>query len=300
MLDNESPLLQEGLNVDQINWEWRQGAWIEPRFNFNSWRVLIGLRYQSMPLEKLFIIDPRGHVYYDGDLIKLNAGIGRYRQMTSLGFDTEYQVSDSIHASSGLDIHINDKQQMGADLWWKSSENVVFTPVQGDPFRVSVNSYGGELFWNVNYNENLLSRLAVSSMKSRVEGGFLTWFDQPLSLNTLVAWEKNGWNIGLRYRYSIGLPIAKPIDSIYISTSDIYLPVWEVYPSDRLPNYQKIDLHLAHKWTIKSIQFYGYCEVWYIPKISNYLYPIYSYNYEDSQMVIGPGLVPLVGFRTEL
>ena len=47
---NDAPLLANGVDLDRRLWEWRQGAWVEPRWNKGDWRLVTGVRLQALPL----------------------------------------------------------------------------------------------------------------------------------------------------------------------------------------------------------------------------------------------------------
>ena len=43
----DAPLLANGVDLDRRLWEWRQGVWVEPRFNLGDWRLVTGIRLQA-------------------------------------------------------------------------------------------------------------------------------------------------------------------------------------------------------------------------------------------------------------
>ena len=64
-----------------------------------------------------------------------------------------------------------------------------------------------------------------------------------------------------------------------------------------MPAYQKLDLRVAKDWRIGRVVATTYFECWVVPESANVLYPIYNYDYSESQLVVGPPLLPLVGLK---
>ena len=58
VIQSDAPLLAQGVSLDRQLWEWRQGAWVEPRFNLGDWRVVTGVRLQTLPLLQSAGVDP--------------------------------------------------------------------------------------------------------------------------------------------------------------------------------------------------------------------------------------------------
>ncbi|MEC7984422.1 MAG: hypothetical protein VX278_04625, partial [Myxococcota bacterium] len=57
--------------------------------------------------------------------------------------------------------------------------------------------------------------------------------------------------------------------------------------------------HFAKHWRWKDLKIIGYAELWWVPTSSNYLYPIYNFNYSEEALVVGPPILPLLGVRVE-
>ena len=80
VIQSDAPLLAQGVSLDRQLWEWRQGAWVEPRFNLGDWRVVTGVRLQALPLLQSAGVDPRLQIHRSLDWGKWHFGIGRYHQ----------------------------------------------------------------------------------------------------------------------------------------------------------------------------------------------------------------------------
>ena len=125
-------------------------------------------------------------------------------------------------------------------------------------------------------------------------------YDQPFVFNLVASWDfAPHWNGGLRYRYASGLPVT-PLQGSYDGDTDTWRPVPLAENSGRMPNYQKVDLHIDRTWTFQTWRLVGYVEAWWVPPRSNAMYTVYSYDYSETQSVAGPPFVPLVGLRAEI
>ena len=114
----------------------------------------------------------------------------------------------------------------------------------------------------------------------------------------MVSWDfKPDWNAGLRYRHASGLPYTPIEDGLYDGDLDRYLPILGETNSARMANYQKLDLHLERDIVFSTWTLSLYTEAWWVPSSANGLYPVYSYDYSEQTMVVGPAFVPLVGAR---
>ena len=85
----------------------------------------------------------------------------------------------------------------------------------------------------------------------------------------------------------------------YLSQEDRYIPMFADSANAALPDYQKLDLHIAKTWTVAAHKVVAYAEMWYVPPSANYLYPIYNFDFSEERLVVGPPIVPLVGIRVE-
>ena len=89
------------------------------------------------------------------------------------------------------------------------------------------------------------------------------------------------------------------VDGIYDGDSDTYVALMGESNSARMPQYQKVDLHLERRFVFQRWRMSTYFEAWWVPAPANYLYPAYSYDYSESALVRGLAFVPLVGARMD-
>ena len=205
----------------------------------------------------------------------------------------------SWHLAMGTDIEVASMLNFKVDVWGRQYEDSVREVPAQAPVLGSGWAYGAEFFGQFRLKERLFSWASLSLMRAQENEG-TSPFDQPFAFNFVLSWRPvSHWDFGLRYRYAAGMPYSPPVGSVYDASLDIYMPTYDIEPSGRLPDYQKIDLHISRKFLYKRWKFTTYAELWWVPKQANYLYPIYNYDYSDDQLVVGPPIFPLVGLRVE-
>jgi hypothetical protein len=300
----DAPLLAKGQSVDNALWEWRQGTWVEPRVNIGTWRIIGGLRSQWLPLQSQVAIDPRLQIYKEmGTGLLAHVGVGRYSQSPQVESGlSHFAQSNQVSGGMQWQPRRNSASKLGFDLWYKSTENKAYQPVDGDIILVSEEATGGEVFWNTTWFDALQSNVSLSSVSSHLFSDgqrYVSPFSQPIYFNAMIAWQNAHWNLGARYRYASGLPFAAPESSLYQASADNYQALWSTFPTDKMPDYQKVDVQIARNIKWKEWNIRAYCEAWYVPAVGNYLYPIYNFDYSESQLVVGPAFVPLLGINID-
>jgi hypothetical protein len=298
---SDAPLLANGVNLDRTLWEWRQGAWVEPRFNLGAWRLITGVRLQALPLSQRAVMDPRFQLHRQFDWGKWHVGLGQYHQSPPFDQPELTQFAKSHQASTGLEWRISDAVLVGGDVWIKQSTGKWYVDPTGQTLLVDEESMGGEAYFaaRVDRWDGRIGLSSVDSMLLYEDSSYVSPFSQPFFVNAMLGWRSESWTLGARYRISSGLPLTQPVAAVLDATQDAYVPTYSQFPQERMPNYQKIDVQIARVWQLRTSVLKAYCEAWAVPSSSNYLYPIYNYNYTESQLVVGPAFVPLIGMSVE-
>lgn len=300
-LPDEAPLLAQGISLSDALAERRFGVWFEPVLSLRDLSFQPGLRYLSVPNSNLNALDPRMTLRFNRPQWGLRAGTGRYSQSPSVDelSQKDLLMTESFHGAFGVDLTILERLEMSFDLWGRDTTNSIIQIPGKDLTQLDTRAFGGEWGFKYRLKERFFAWLSVSSANSRMEEK--TWaYDQPYAMDLVFSWRFHPkWDFGMRYRYAAGLPYIPPSSSLYQANSDSFEPQYELVYSERMPDYQKIDLHLAHRRWIGSMTMTTYMELWYVPPSANTLYPIYNYDYSQSQLVVGPPFVPLLGIRLE-
>jgi hypothetical protein len=211
-----------------------------------------------------------------------------------LGFAKSQQIS------IGGDIAVAGRLEFGLDAWAKRMVNVLLEAPGEVPRGVDGQAWGVEISSRYRLRERFFTWLSISLGES-TRDGIAFDYDQPFALNFVSSWSLSSkWTVGLRYRYSAGLPYTPIVGGLYDGNTDSYIPLSAETNSSRLPDYQKIDFRAERKWRFSQWSLAAYTEVWYVPSANNSMYVVSSFDYSQQIFVSGPSFVPLVGFRGEL
>ncbi len=308
----EAPMLARGLPVDERIDRVRAGAYAELRAQIGGWRLLPGVRLDHDTLTGQWSPDPRlGLKWRPTPTLTLRAGLGRYSQfpssdaLSSATGDPTLPAIRSEQIALGLDSVLHERLTLTADGYAKQlREMILETPGEAPRGGVDGRAVGAELgaryrirrvffFW---------STVSFSHSQRLLDGGWIPYdWSQPLTLGLVASWTfRPEWNAGLRYRFGSGFPYTPVVDGVYQAASDSYEPLLGERNSASMPAYQKIDLHLEHRWERDHWRGAVYAEGWIIPGRANEMYPVYSYDYDEETFVYGPHFVPILGVRGEL
>lgn len=313
----EAPLLAQGLDVDETLQRVQGGVWFEPQLSTDRARLQPGLRVQGDSLSGGWAPEPRLTTAWEwAPDRRLRGAVGRYTQAPSgdaLSPTTgrpELGLSVSEQVALGVDLAVAGRFEVVADVYGRQIRNTVEVD-PGDAeglgaVRVREARAGGvELQLRTRQRERLFFAASlVLSRSERRDSPDLAWapgdYDQPYAINAVVSWDfAPGWNGGLRYRRASGLPFT-PLAGTYDGNTDTWQPVPLEENSARLPDYQKLDLHLERAIAFEQWTLTGYLEAWWVPPESNAMYVVYAYDYTERSTVAGPPFVPLLGVRAEL
>ncbi|MFT5686032.1 MAG: hypothetical protein ACI8RZ_006987 [Myxococcota bacterium] len=305
-LGGEAPLLARGVSVNEQLTQLRTGMWLEPRIGIGPATIQPGGRLQWDSGTGTVTLDPRLTVQaaLSGDW-QLRGGAGRYSQPPELDAlsptagDPSLPVARSEHITIGVDKTIASRWEVAVDAWGKQLHNVLVEEPGVAPTVEEGTAVGLELTSRYRLRERFFSWASLTLGRAE-RGGASFSFDQPYAVNLVASWEfAPRWDLGVRYRYAAGLPFTPIVGSTYDGTTDSYFPNLGESNSVRLANYQKVDFHLGHEIPLRRWTLSMYLEAWFVPPGANTLYPVYSYDYSEQALVVGPALVPLIGGRAE-
>lgn len=308
----ESALLALGVPDDETLLRLRSAAWLEGRWSPGTLTVLPGVRVDSDSLGQDVVVDPRlGLRWRPSHNTGLRAAAGLYsqfarpEQLSAVVGDPTLAPARSAQVALGADQAIAGRLEIGLEGWYKRGwDLVVQTPgalpvggATGDAMGLSITSRYRlrEVFFAWASADFAHSTRTLDGVESPTD------FDQPYAFNVVGSWTfRPTWNLGLRWRYAKGLPYTPITDGIYQSATDSYLPVLGELNGARLPDYQKVDAHVEHRIELKRATITPYAELWFVPPGNNVMYMAWSYDYDESQPVHGPGFLPLLGVRGEI
>jgi hypothetical protein len=306
-LAGEAPLLARGVAVDERRSGVVGGLWAEPRVQLGPLRLQPGLRLQGDSDSGALSPEPRlATVLRTAEDQQLRFAAGRTSQAPGLDATSPVTGAPGLgliradQAALGYDLAVAGRWELGAELWGTR----VIDALDEDPAEVAdvVDGRAGgvELTSRYRLRERFFTWASLALGRS-FRGDAPADFDQPYAFNFVASWDfAPGWNAGLRYRRSSGLPLTPVQGAVYDGDTDGYRPIYGPENSDRLPDYQKVDLHLERSVALRRWTLVVYGEAWWVPAQNNAMYTVYSYDYTQSATVAGPGFVPLLGARAEL
>lgn len=305
-LEREAPLLARGVDVDEGLRRAVGGVYLEPRWTVGPLRLQPGLRVNADSASRTLAVDPRltARLELPQDL-RLRAAVGLYSQAPSLDAlstaigDPDLDMTLSQQAAVGGDLALAGRLEVGLDAWAKWLQHTVETTAGEAPRAVDGSAWGTELVLRYRLREKVFLS-AFGTLGRSWRDGHPADHDQPYAAGLAGAWTLGGgWGVGLRWRYAAGLPLTPVASSIYDGDIDDYLPVPGPRNSERMPDYQKVDLRLDKTITFRRWTVSGYAELWWVPGDASALYPVYAFDYSQRTLVGGPSFVPLVGGSAE-
>ena len=125
-------------------------------------------------------------------------------------------------------------------------------------------------------------------------------YDSPHILNVMATYKLGDWwEFGLIYRYASGLPYT-PYD---LSTLRQVNGTWycdkAAKNSARLPDYQRLDIRIDHRFVFSTWNFSLYLEVWNLTNHDNITRYEYSADFSEKDPVILFTMMPMIGLATE-
>lgn len=307
LVAREAPALAWRVDRKGTTWRGRAGGYAELQAQLGPVRLMPGLRLGVDTVSWSPTIEPRMAARFRvADQTELRLAVGRYQQRPDtyqLLADASLPTTSSWQAAVGLDQTIARRLEILAEGFVKAMDDVVVQPIDRAPeVRDRGLAYGGELTVRYRLRETffLWAWFAYGRAWWIDEEGQRTRSsaDQPWQGGLVASWNiLPQLNVAVRYRVASGLPFTGIDGSTYDGTADAWLPTYAVENGERMPLYQKIDLHTAYTFLLKRWSLAISADVWIVPKSSAQLYPTWSYDYAEQGYVVGPTVLPLLGVR---
>ncbi|MBU1537323.1 TonB-dependent receptor plug domain-containing protein, partial [Myxococcota bacterium] len=313
-----------------------QAAWAELQYKPFKWlEVLPGIRFDfwdgiesrevttNPRLTTIFHIVPKK--------LRLMAALGLYTQppdlfMTHKDFgNPDLSYESSIHSSLGMEWTATPETSLKLVGFYKHLYDLVASPVStwnddGDvepDARLATNHgvgriYGMEVLLKKN-NTNLcpgfmgfqkcFGWLSYTLMKSeRKDKSQVGWYpfdyDQTHILTGILSGKwANGWQVGLRFRFTSGNPTTPFAGGIYSIDANAYYGMPGVRNSGRLPDFHQLDFRVDKKFTFNRWSFTLYLDIQNLYNQQTSEYVMYNFNYTRKGYVHGLPVLPSLGFK---
>lgn len=123
-------------------------------------------------------------------------------------------------------------------------------------------------------------------------------FDQPQILQVRARYVLCGFGIGLRLRYTSGLPRTEVIDSYYSARDDQFQPVFGTHNGVRLPDFVALDAQLDRTFQLRSgVTLAIWLDVQNLTNRKNAEELVYRYDFSEHDYITGLPTVAVLGAR---
>jgi hypothetical protein len=109
-----------------------------------------------------------------------------------------------------------------------------------------------------------------------------------------------GWETGLTFRLVSGNPDTPVAGSIYDVDSGLYLPVYGDINTIRSQMFHRLDVRIEKMWTFKAWRLALYLDVQNAYNAGNQEGLVYDFRFNESQVLTGLPILPVIGVRGEL
>lgn len=305
------------------------GIFFKNDFTFQKTSYLPSLRLDSWSDTQEKMISPRfaiKHKYSEDLELKLASGL-YYQPPEPVETDEtfgnpEIKSPKSIHLTMGFEKDFRENTKSGfvlsLSLFDKWMNNLVirssqFTQRNGNQTPENYNNEGHGRAYGIETQikfTDIYPDFPITGWISYTLSRSLRWSpafgktnaesDQIHNLNLILSHEfENQWKVSSRYRYVTGNPITPIIGGTLDADNDVYVPTRGALYSDRLRDFQQLDLRFDRKYTFDTSVWTLYIDIQNILNQKNPESYEYSYNYLQKSEVSGLPFLPSIGLKGE-
>ncbi|MFL5246891.1 MAG: TonB-dependent receptor domain-containing protein [Myxococcales bacterium] len=123
-------------------------------------------------------------------------------------------------------------------------------------------------------------------------------FDQTHNLTLIGSYALGkGWQIGARFRLITGNPDTPVVGSRYLAQDDVYLPIYGLTNSARLPAFNQLDVRIDKIWTYDSWMLDAYLDLLNAYNHRSIEGTQYSYDFSQRDQFRGLPIIPTLGVK---
>jgi outer membrane receptor protein involved in Fe transport len=272
---------------------YKAGQFIQYSFRPVSWiEVNAGLRNDYFDYTKNHVLATRFGATFDiSEEIKVNAAYGSYAQFPQFYKIFLYPANNTLKTSMathyilGMEYLPISDLQIKIEAFYKDFENLPIT--ENDTSKLYVSSGSGyaqgmelTLTKKMSSNFYLLANYTFSSSKRKDQfhpSYYDFKYDSPNTMNVMASYKlSNWWEVSLTYRFASGLPYTPYDISSRSQIGNFWYCARGIINSERLPNYQRLDLRIDRRFIFESWNLSLFLEIWNFTDHSNIV--MYEYN----------------------
>lgn len=241
----------------------------------------------------------------------LKAGVGYYSQAPQYWEVMDFFGNPQIepyrvfHTSAGFEQKVGPSLTLDVEGFFKDWDRRIVGTVGGAPPRYENvgegHAYGLELLVDYRFTERTQAFASYTLSRSRRtdrpgEAERFVDFDQTHNLSLTGNYDLGkGWLVGARFRYVTGNPYSAVRASVYDANTDTYRPLYAGVNDERHSAFHQLDIRGEKQWHIGPVDLSAYLEVFNVYNAQNEESRQYSFDYSESEPVIGMPLFPNLG-----
>jgi outer membrane receptor protein involved in Fe transport len=284
-------------------------------FPFPWLRTSAGVRYDYFDYIQRGVVSPRFAMSAEiNEQIRMYGAIGMFTQFLSFykiflhPANTRLAPSKAIHYIAGTEYLVYPDLQLKVEGFYKGMRDLTTASTDTSKILVSSgsgHSYGIEFTVTQRMSNNLFILVNYTNSKSRrsdisAPSEYDFDFDSPHMFNLMANYRiGDWWEIGLIYRYATGLPYT-PYE---LSTRRIVGGRWfcdkDAKNSARLPDYQRLDIRIDHRFIYNSWNLDLFIEVWNLTGHENVVRYDYNEDFTEEVPFVLFRLMPMIGIAVE-
>jgi TonB family protein len=304
---------------------------------FGKWKITPGLRLEPWLIQGTRLTPPSGtqppigysrmDITLDPRLtssiavtsgLSFNAGFGIYHQapdiqaLSAVFGNPSLGLERAIHVNAGGSYKLTATltlEVVGFYKWLDSliSRSELATPpvaqalTQDGVGRI----YGGQMLLRQELAKGFFGWLTYSIIRSeRRDHKDTAWrafdYDQTHVLALLASYNFGaGWEAGIRFRLTTGVPVTPVVGSFFDSRTDAYEPVFGKQNSERIPPFLALDARVEKTFTFQRLKLNVYADVQNVTNQQNPEQVVYNFDYSHRYLITGLPILPVVGARLE-
>jgi hypothetical protein len=259
---------------------------------FNWTELHWGLRNDYFEFNNENVISPRfGAIFNISRKTKINIAYGLYAQFPQFykiflnPLNKTLKTSKAIHYILGLDYLLRPDMQFRIEAFYKDLKYLPVSENDTSTIYASIGSgfaKGLEFTLTKKMTKNIYILInytnTVSKRKENMNSSFYNFkYDSPHTINIMTTYKLNNWwEFSLTYRYASGLPYTPYDLSTRTQVGDFWYCEKSIINSNRLPNYQRLDLRIDRRFIFKSWNLSIFLEIWNLTNHPNLI--MYEYN----------------------
>jgi TonB family protein len=272
--------------------------------------------YATMPIT----VDPRLSITWSpASRLSFSVSGGIFHQAPDTGAlspvfgNPKLTLERAIHVSAAAQWKITPTLSMEVAGYYKWLDSLISRTEQTSPAEGQEltqdgvgRAYGGQVLFRQELTKGFFGWLAYSLGRSeRKDHPNTAWrlfdYDQTHVLTLIASYTIGaGWEAGVRFRLTSGLPYTPVVGSFFDAASDAYQPFFGLHNSSRMPPFLALDARVEKTFTFRRLKVSIYLDVQNVTNQQNPEEVVYNFDYSHRYFITGLPVLPVIGLKVEL